>query len=723
MSDKTHTTPQRMVSSPAVATVLADSFDDQPFHSGTPFFADATLDLDEAHDIAETPEANRPKFDSTKITGTNGRVISKLNVPVLPQLSSDDAATDAHTDTTNNNNNNNNTREKKNFSRITSLETEPTTNTTTTTTTTHNKRRNNQKLPRWPRDIPWAVSFWIFCPVAFVWPILIEKHDLDVSPLVHHPLSTATLHTLWWAAVATFLLSRLLYRTAAGGDGNDQRHAAAVVLSAAAPVSVAVYTAAAAMIAVQCPTARAAALIPAWYTVRDVYLFRRWTRRSQLQGHGSRHAFFQALTGAALDILSRSLRRASFYRVLSAILAVQLAVLLLWRWALLGALGSQSWIVLIVTVVGGKWATGTVARLLSLLACGGVTSWFAQQTALLQDLAPPVTPRANGSSDQAEQDFGGSPVPEAYRTADASVYQSVLDMDEEGLDDDYELDDDEFMEAPSRREHVRREASNNPAHTSTVKSILSAGLTVSFGSVAQCGLVGGPAQFVWSQVRKVEAAQNVISQARTDGGFQGMQIGNDDTSLITKLWNRVNMVARGFVRGYSDLALTHVAAPYYKSYQKAARDIATLIDESGMLHEHVDLSLDLLPFSSFRILTISLSLLFAGVEPILHDDITTHMCSCVGGSISGIIVIFTGYVLLHQRKNATEDISDLEVVENMLLAFVISYTLIFTVMEPLRASIKAIYVSFAQHPRSLSQAFPLIYHRLSRLSSESNVVS
>jgi hypothetical protein len=96
------------------------------------------------------------------------------------------------------------------------------------------------------------------------------------------------------------------------------------------------------------------------------------------------------------------------------------------------------------------------------------------------------------------------------------------------------------------------------------------------------------------------------------------------------------------------------------------------------------------------------------------------MCSCTGGSISGIIVIFTGYVLLHQRETSNEEISDWEVVENMLLAFIISYTLIFTVMEPLRASIKAVYVSFAQHPRSLSQAFPLIFHRLSRLS-ESNV--
>jgi hypothetical protein len=355
-----------------------------------------------------------------------------------------------------------------------------------------------------------------------------------------------------------------------------------------------VYTALAIMIAWSCPNARLAALIPAWYTVRDVYLFRRWKRRSQQAGSGSRQAFFQAITGMALDILSRSLRRASFYRVLSAILMVQLAVLLLWRWALLGALGSGSWTVLIVAMVGGKWATGTVARLLSLLACGGITSWFAQQTALLRDLESPETQSTRASQSQARGSQEGdaandgpeTDIPEAYRTVDASVYQSVLAM-EDVMDDDYDLDDDEFMEAPSRREYARRESqSSNAAVTrSSVKSILATGLRVSFGSVAQCGLVGGPAQFIWSQVRKVEAAQNVIAQARGDNGtaFQGMQIGSDDTSMITKLWNRINTVARGFVRGHSDLAMSHVAA-YYKSYQKAARDVAILIDESGTFH-------------------------------------------------------------------------------------------------------------------------------------------
>ena len=100
----------------------------------------------------------------------------------------------------------------------------------------------------------------------------------------------------------------------------------------------------------------------------------------------------------------------------------------------------------------------------------------------------------------------------------------------------------------------------------------------------------------------------------------------------------------------------------------------------------------------------------------IHEDISTHMSSCMGGTISGVIVIFTGFVLVHQRNRNNPDVSDSAVLLDLLMAFVFCYTLIFTVMEPLRASIKAVYVSFAQHPEALSQAYPLIYHRLNRMS-------
>ena len=108
-----------------------------------------------------------------------------------------------------------------------------------------------------------------------------------------------------------------------------------------------------------------------------------------------------------------------------------------------------------------------------------------------------------------------------------------------------------------------------------------------------------------------------------------------------------------------------------------------------------------------------------GVEPIIHDDITTHLCACVCGSISGVIVILVGLVLVDHH--ASNNLTDATIVQNLLLTFIMSYCLIFTVLEPLRAAIKAIYVCFAQHPQSMSQAFPLIYHRLTRIS-EANIM-
>lgn len=84
----------------------------------------------------------------------------------------------------------------------------------------------------------------------------------------------------------------------------------------------------------------------------------------------------------------------------------------------------------------------------------------------------------------------------------------------------------------------------------------------------------------------------------------------------------------------------------------------------------------------------------------------------------GATVLITGHFAQRHRvaNNYDDEATDLDVVKNMLLAFILSYTLLFTVMEPLRAAIKAVYVAFAQNPRSLSHAYPLIYHRLTRLS-------
>jgi hypothetical protein len=179
----------------------------------------------------------------------------------------------------------------------------------------------------------------------------------------------------------------------------------------------------------------------------------------------------------------------------------------------------------------------------------------------------------------AEEDVPNNPddasVPEEYRMADASVYQPVLDLDD-GIDDDFE--DEEGGQGPSS---IWSETAN-----STVLSFLRTALTISLGSVAQCGLLGGLAQFTWSVLRNIDALSTALSQrfpTSSRFGFRGMQIGNEGMEglgIIYKIFGRMNTLARSFVRNHTDLAMCQVAA-YYKSYQRAAQDVAVLVDGSG----------------------------------------------------------------------------------------------------------------------------------------------
>lgn len=107
-----------------------------------------------------------------------------------------------------------------------------------------------------------------------------------------------------------------------------------------------------------------------------------------------------------------------------------------------------------------------------------------------------------------------------------------------------------------------------------------------------------------------------------------------------------------------------------------------------------------------------------GIEPIIHENISVHMCSSISKSISGLVVIFVGQSL------ATSNTDHMTICEIMVITFIMCYTITLTMMEPLQASIKAVYICFAQNQQSLSQAFPLLYNRLDRLSREqgSNMV-
>ena len=100
---------------------------------------------------------------------------------------------------------------------------------------------------------------------------------------------------------------------------------------------------------------------------------------------------------------------------------------------------------------------------------------------------------------------------------------------------------------------------------------------------------------------------------------------------------------------------------------------------------------------------------------IMNNDISSQMCTLVSKAISIILVILMGSPLSSYSSGLDHSRS---VCKIMVVTYDMCFIILNTLMEPLRASIKAVYVSFAQHPQSLSQAFPLLYHRLNRISEE-----
>jgi len=396
---------------------------------------------------------------------------------------------------------------------------------------------------------------------------------------------------------------------------------------------------------------------------RDLFILRKTTTTSlQDRGQGRRR-FFRTLTCASLDILSRSLRRLSFYRIVSAALLLQLLLVLAWRSALLVALsipldtgvtGIRTLLIL-ATLVGGKWATSIVARCLGFIASGGITVWFAQQQQHLQPSKlllssskgsvpnyaisnnedhdnnmveltnfPTYESAANGTpadgirkEDKDESETHSltstastsNKMPEAYRSVDANAYRSVNDFEDPNLyyDDD---DDDLFAgeelaevsdhplpsSSPPRYTVENMRISSIDGNGTTAKHFLLQAVTISFGSVAKCALLGGLAQFVWSCLRNARVAQVIIARRRTNAvsavttsGFQGMDVqttrssesGRDVYSnIVYQLAQWCQDTCRQFVTYHTDLGMAHVAT-YYKSYSRAAVDVSNLVHSSG----------------------------------------------------------------------------------------------------------------------------------------------
>lgn len=429
-------------------------------------------------------------------------------------------------------------------------------------------------------------------------------------------------------------------------------------------------------------------------------------------------AFYRMIVNASLDILSRSLRSKSFYRVVVFILLLQMVLCFFLKSVLEHALesgrkggGLSFWQYLWLGIVSvmGYWVVNVLIRVLGYLACGGVTAWFAQQSSMMEDME--TMRRREMEEIDADVGRGGTglegghldveSMPEAYRAVDASAYSLGIEFDE-GMDDDYGDEDGILMDSTDSNGHGgggqngSRSSTWGPSsnNTSTVKAFLKSAFGVSFGSIVHCALLGGVASCTWSMLNTIDwimSSSLRLAPFRL-GTFRGMRVGDDSDDngsmsdrLLVK-WQRAISLSRAFVRNHNDLALCHVAA-YYKSYTRAANDVMVLVNTSG-------------------------------IEPIIHENISVHMCSSISKSISGLVVIFVGQSL------ATSNTDHMTICEIMVITFIMCYTITLTMMEPLQASIKAVYICFAQNQQSLSQAFPLLYNRLDRLSREqgSNMV-
>jgi len=468
--------------------------------------------------------------------------------------------------------------------------------------------------PRRPRDTKWTTTFLLSLPFLFL-PSLLHHHATSQ----HSSSIESSKIPLMATTIAAILFARVFYLSRGGGEGEDQRYLTSQILivsniSTCFILPLLTITFYNLNISTQVYNLIVTGL--AYLTARDIYIFaklfesnRSWMREGVNDGE---RAFYRMIVNASLDILSRSLRSKSFYRVVVFILLLQMVLCFFLKSVLEHALesgrkggGLSFWQYLWLGIVSvmGYWVVNVLIRVLGYLACGGVTAWFAQQSSMMEDME--TMRRREMEEIDADVGRGGTglegghldveSMPEAYRAVDASAYSLGIEFDE-GMDDDYGDEDGILMDSTDRNGHGgggqngSRSSTWGPSsnNTSTVKAFLKSAFGVSFGSIVHCALLGGVASCTWSMLNTIDwimSSSLRLAPFRL-GTFRGMRVGDDSDDngsmsdrLLVK-WQRAISLSRAFVRNHNDLALCHVAA-YYKSYTRAANDVMVLVNTSG----------------------------------------------------------------------------------------------------------------------------------------------
>ena len=444
----------------------------------------------------------------------------------------------------------------------------------------------------------------------------------------------------------------------------------AVLLTAIAPVSIFIYVVLTLTVLYICIYTTNVAnhfwiiLLPLFVLVREIYIYRHYLTRHTEQindmGYISRTTFFHELYQMSIsDILlcQSKLQYRRIVRIVSMILMLQCFIIMIWRTSLLHVLNNNnnksgshhhltSQIHVLYILFIGIWCTSCITKCITYLVSGAILLWSMEQSERLQQLqlqqqssnntnhgndipskggmvtTPPTTTttsNSTGSMDENEDDgssiLSRQSIPEAYRTVDASVYQSVsFQMDDLHLDDDDDFDNDiemnqrrvdqnqpyMYLNSTERNKSSSRSRiiSNGYITTSTtnhatsnatitMKSMIRMGIRMNLGSIIYCGLVSPISQWIHTNIQYIDfirqQQQQGSNSSRRTGGFQGMMIGQNaagDSGTISYRIAMILSIIRHWVQYHNDLPMTHVAT-YYKSYLRATRDVTLIVQESG----------------------------------------------------------------------------------------------------------------------------------------------
>lgn len=598
-----------------------------------PFFADATLDINEARGIAMTPD-----ISNNRLFGMNHNhkehdlvlleMVNQVPLPTIFDKNDDDHddvqknrtkmmnqmtnAQQSHdqitnvtftTDTTaipNDTNygkrhhKNHNTKESKSIfskplkdekmqrlesrqeSKTHAIHHHPNQQRATTLSSIQN-HVHRPKFPSRPRDNKWITAYIISSLPLVFFPFLLQTPDKsDGNHDKSHRLELADF-PLFICLILALFIGRVLYLSPRGEDGEDQRFLAGQILIVSNAASCIIlplmtFTIYYLNVGVGMYVLTLIGLIG--MTIREMYIFAKLYRSGYILTEGvndSERAFFRMLVNTSLDVLSRSFRPQRFYRMVAFLLILQFAILLLVRKALEYSFLCRRWQIfwICIIVVIGYWSVTIVIRFLTYLSCGGITSWFAQQCVLVKEMEQ-LKRKQEGDADDDDGDNENF-VNHDYKNKgfDLNTHRYFGGMK---YDQDFDSIDSNDDFDGMGIENLRK---TSPAFQTdlTVKAFVRSGTGVSLGSIIHCALTGGLARFLWFVNFTIH---DFVSKSERYRTMNSMRVGEETESWISEARGR----SIAFVRNNHDLALCHVAA-YYSSYTRAANDVMSLIEVSG----------------------------------------------------------------------------------------------------------------------------------------------